>query len=57
MSELYESVVNSIKEFSWSNYGLDAIEFAIDEDLGSQDWISDLAEKIDRDWGEYVDRI
>jgi hypothetical protein len=57
MSELHESIVNSIREFSWSNYGLDVIEFGIHEDPDAQDWIHDLAEKIDQDWGDYVEGV
>jgi tetrahydromethanopterin S-methyltransferase subunit G len=55
-SELYESVVKSIREFNFANYGLDEIEDT-KEDRWAQEWIHALARNIDRDWGNYVDRV
>jgi hypothetical protein len=56
-SELYESIVQSIKEFSWSNFGMDDVEIGILEDPESQEWIAALAHNIERDWVNYVDGI
>lgn len=57
MSELRDSVIQSIKEFSWGNFGLDEIEIGILEDPEAQEWIEALADNIDRDYGNYVDGI
>lgn len=56
-SELYESIVQSIKEFNWSNYGLDIVDIGIHDDPEAQEWIPALARNIERDWCNYVDGL
>lgn len=56
-SELYESIVQSIREFNWGNYGLDAVGNGIHDDPEAQEWIADLAHNIERDWCNYVDGL
>ena len=55
-SELYESIVESIHEFDFSNYGLDEVEDTKREPW-TQDWIQALARNIERDWVNYVDGL
>lgn len=55
-SELYDSIVQSIKEFNFGDYSLDEVEDT-KEDPWAQDWIEDLARKIERDWCNYVDGL
>jgi hypothetical protein len=62
-SELYDSIVQSIKEFDFSNYGLDEVDATKNEESvpdwarGSEDWVYALASNIERDWVNYVDGI
>lgn len=56
-SELYESIVQSIKEFNWGNYGMDIVDISIQDDLEAQEWIPALARNIERDWVNYVDGL
>lgn len=55
-SELYRSVVKSIKEFDFSIYGLYTVEDT-KEERWAKEWISALANKIDKDYGDHVDGI
>jgi hypothetical protein len=57
VSELRDSVIRSLKEFSWGNYGLDIVEIGIVDYPEYQEWIGDLASKIDKDYGDYVDGL
>lgn len=57
MSELRQSIIASLEDFAWGNYGLDGVEILVAEDREAQDWIKDLAWKIEQDWVEYVDSL
>lgn len=39
-------IAESIKSFTWSNYGMDDVEIALEEEPEYQDWVSDLAAHI-----------
>lgn len=56
-SELYESIMQSIKEFNWGNYGMDIVAISIQDDMEAQEWIPALAHNIERDWVNYVDSL
>lgn len=56
MSELFHSIVKSIEDFDFSNYGLDDVEFT-KEDTATTAWLYDLAHKIDSDWEKYVNSV
>jgi len=55
-SELYDSIVQSIKDFSFGAYNLDEIEDTKEEPW-AQEWIQALARKIETDWCNYVDGL
>lgn len=55
MSELEESIIQSIMEFDFGAYGgFDLVEETKD-DTATNEWIYDLAHNIERDWCNYVD--
>lgn len=57
MSELYDSIVNSIREFHFGGYsGLDFLD-ELKEDPDTSEWVERLAANIERDWVNYVDGI
>lgn len=56
MSELFQSIVASIEEFDFGNYGFDDVEFTKDNPE-TRAWLYDLAHKIDKDYGDYVDGV
>ena len=56
MSELSESIIKSLMEFDFGNYGLDDVEFT-KEDTATTEWVYDLAHNIERDWCNYVDGV
>lgn len=45
---LIDTIAEVLKKFSFSNYGMDDVEFAIREDPDAQEWIPDLAREIAR---------
>jgi hypothetical protein len=56
MSELFQSIVNSISDFDFSDYGLDEVEWTKAETAATA-WLYDLAHKIEEDWVKHVDGI
>lgn len=56
MSELKQSIIQSLMEFNFGNYGLDAVE-ETKEDTATTEWVYDLATKIEEDWVKHVDGI
>lgn len=57
MSELKQSVIRSILDFSFDNYGgFDLVEETKD-DTATNEWVYDLANKIEEDWVKHVDGI
>lgn len=55
-SELYDSIVKSIKEFDFSAWKMNDVERTKGDQFASE-WIGGLARKIERDWVEYVDGL
>jgi len=56
MSELKQSIIKSITEFNFGDYGLDPVEETKD-DTATSEWVYDLANKIEEDWVKHVDGI
>lgn len=56
MSELKDSIIRSILSFDFGDYGFDFVEIT-KEDTGTNEWVYDLAHKIDKDYGDYVESI
>lgn len=56
MSELFQSIVESIDQFDFGDYGLDNVE-ETKEDTATTDWLYDLAYKIEADWMKHVDSV
>lgn len=56
MSELKQSILQSITEFDFGDYGLDLVEKTKD-DTATTEWVYDLANKIEEDWVKHVDGI
>lgn len=58
MSELFDSILNSIEEFNVSDTGITGVE---SEDTQRQPWshtwMNALAHKIEEDWMKHVDSI
>jgi hypothetical protein len=41
-----DPIENALREFSWDNYGMDGVSYALDADPDAQEWVPDLAKKI-----------
>ena len=46
-----EAVMKAIREFDFSDYGMDGVSYALDADPDAQEWVGDLARAVLRALG------